>query len=181
MFLVLFSDHNAPFAQWSTERVCNWLEDFGLGQYVIFARQWVTSGHTLLTATPQDMEKVITASLYLLILNQVPPNHCLYLSEIPSINFRSYLTWGKEPEAGQTLCWWFLLQEMGIKHPLHRKKLVLAIKAINAKQDEKSAQLDHIWVTRKCLDSDGIVWEGISPTSMKGAAWFVFKQLPNIF
>lgn len=69
MFLVLFSDHNAPFAQWSTERVCNWLEDFGLGQYVIFARQWVTSGHTLLTATPQDMEKVITASLYLLILS----------------------------------------------------------------------------------------------------------------
>ncbi|NWX29763.1 LIPB2 protein, partial [Notiomystis cincta] len=96
------SDHNAPFAQWSTERVCNWLEDFGLGQYVIFARQWVTSGHTLLTATPQDMEK-----------------------------------------------------EMGIKHPLHRKKLVLAIKAINSKQDEKSAQLDHIWVTR-WLDDIGL-------------------------
>lgn len=52
------SDANAPFAQWSTERVCTWLEDFGLAQYVIFARQWVTSGHTLLTATPQDMEKV---------------------------------------------------------------------------------------------------------------------------
>ncbi|XP_068801268.1 liprin-beta-2 isoform X2 [Struthio camelus] len=100
--LVLFSDYNAPFAQWSTERVCNWLEDFGLGQYVIFARQWVSSGHTLLTATPQDMEK-----------------------------------------------------EMGIKHPLHRKKLVLAIKSINAKQDEKSAQLDHIWVTR-WLDDIGL-------------------------
>ncbi|NWX42756.1 LIPB2 protein, partial [Steatornis caripensis] len=96
------SDYNAPFAQWSTERVCNWLEDFGLGQYLIFARQWVTSGHTLLTATPQDMEK-----------------------------------------------------EMGIKHPLHRKKLVLAIKSINAKQDEKSAQLDHIWVTR-WLDDIGL-------------------------
>ncbi|NXG52940.1 LIPB2 protein, partial [Psilopogon haemacephalus] len=96
------SDYNAPFAQWSTERVCNWLEDFGLGQYVIFARQWVTSGHTLLTATPQDMEK-----------------------------------------------------EMGIKHPLHRKKLVLAIKSINAKQDEKSSQLDHIWVTR-WLDDIGL-------------------------
>lgn len=38
--------------------MCAWLEDFGLAQYVIFARQWVTSGHTLLTATPQDMEKV---------------------------------------------------------------------------------------------------------------------------
>ncbi|XP_061466481.1 liprin-beta-2 isoform X8 [Rhineura floridana] len=96
------SDHNAPFAQWGTERVCNWLEDFGLGQYVIFARQWVTSGHTLLTATPQDMEK-----------------------------------------------------ELGIKQPLHRKKLVLAVKAINMKQDDKSAQLDHIWVTR-WLDDIGL-------------------------
>lgn len=55
---LLPSDPNAPFAQWTTERVCMWLEDFGLAQYVIFARQWVTSGHTLLTATPQDMEKV---------------------------------------------------------------------------------------------------------------------------
>lgn len=90
MFLVLFSDHNAPFAQWSTERVCNWLEDFGLGQYVIFARQWVTSGHTLLTATPQDMEKVITASLYLLILsNHATPNHWFHLSEIHGTNFHS--------------------------------------------------------------------------------------------
>lgn len=46
--------------------------------------------------------------------------------------------------------------------------MVLAIKDINAKQDEKSAQLDHIWVTRKCLASCGIIWEGICPTSMKG-------------
>ncbi|KAM8969787.1 liprin-beta-2 isoform 2-T5 [Sarcophilus harrisii] len=96
------SDFNAPFAQWNTEQVCTWLEDFGLGQYVIFARQWVSSGHTLLTATPQDMEK-----------------------------------------------------EMGIKHPLHRKKLVLAVKSINTKQEEKSAQLDHIWVTR-WLDDIGL-------------------------
>ncbi|XP_032709273.1 liprin-beta-2 isoform X7 [Lontra canadensis] len=95
-------DAGAPFAQWSTERVCAWLEDFGLGQYVIFARQWVTSGHTLLSATPQDMEK-----------------------------------------------------ELGIKQPLHRKKLILAVKAINTKQEEKSALLDHIWVTR-WLDDIGL-------------------------
>lgn len=43
----------------------------------------------------------------------------------------------------------FQFQELGIKHPLHRKKLVLAVKAINTKQEEKSALLDHIWVTRK--------------------------------
>ncbi|XP_044126573.1 liprin-beta-2 isoform X2 [Bufo gargarizans] len=96
------SDYNAPFAQWSNEQVCNWLEDFGLGQYVIFARQWVTSGHTLLTATPQSLEK-----------------------------------------------------ELGIKHPLHRKKLQLAISAISSKKDEKSGQLDHMWVTR-WLDDIGL-------------------------
>lgn len=55
---------------------------------------------------------------------------------------------------------------MGIKHPLHRKKLVLAIKSINTKQDEKSAQLDHIWVTRKCFSCHGIVWKGISPSAI---------------
>lgn len=96
------SDYNAPFAQWSNEQVCNWLEDFGLGQYVIFARQWVSSGHTLLTATPQSLEK-----------------------------------------------------ELGIKNPLHRKKLQLAISAISAKKDEKSGQLDHMWVTR-WLDDIGL-------------------------
>ncbi|XP_030056807.1 LOW QUALITY PROTEIN: liprin-beta-2 [Microcaecilia unicolor] len=96
------SDSKAPFAQWNNEQVCNWLEDFGLVQYVIFARQWVNSGHTLLTATPQDLEK-----------------------------------------------------ELGIKHPLHRKKLLLALKCINAKQEEKSGQLDHVWVTR-WLDDIGL-------------------------
>ncbi|XP_077142773.1 liprin-beta-2 isoform X4 [Ranitomeya variabilis] len=96
------SDYNAPFAQWSNEQVCNWLEDFGLGQYVIFARQWVSSGHTLLTATPQSLEK-----------------------------------------------------ELGIKHPLHRKKLQLAIGAISSKKEEKSGQLDHMWVTR-WLDDIGL-------------------------
>lgn len=96
------SDYNAPFAQWSNEQVCNWLEDFGLGQYVIFARQWVNSGHTLLTATPQSLEK-----------------------------------------------------ELGIKNPLHRKKLQLAINSINTKKEDKSGHLDHIWVTR-WLDDIGL-------------------------
>jgi len=71
---------------------------------------------------------------------------------------------------------------MGIKHPLHRKKLVLAIKSINAKQDEKSAQLDHIWVTRKCLNYEGSVWKGISSTPAAGLpAVCLFKPLPNTF
>ncbi|KAK1159642.1 liprin-beta-2-like isoform X3 [Acipenser oxyrinchus oxyrinchus] len=96
------SDLAAPFSQWRTEQVCSWLEDFGLSQYVNLARQWVNTGHTLLTASPQDLEK-----------------------------------------------------EMGIKQPLHRKKLQLALKAFSMKLVEKSANLDHIWVTR-WLDDIGL-------------------------
>lgn len=59
------------------------------------------------------------------------------------------------PSEGQAAGWMstsvfiFQFQELGIKQPLHRKKLILAVKAINTKQEEKSALLDHIWVTRK--------------------------------
>lgn len=49
---------SVPFGQWTKEQVCGWLEDFGLGQYVNLTRQWVESGQTLLSATPQDLEKV---------------------------------------------------------------------------------------------------------------------------
>uniref|UniRef100_A0A8C9TH82 PPFIA binding protein 2 n=1 Tax=Scleropages formosus TaxID=113540 RepID=A0A8C9TH82_SCLFO len=87
---------------WTKEQVCGWLEDYGLGQYVNLARQWVNSGETLLSATPQDFEK-----------------------------------------------------EMGIKHPLHRKKLQLAVRSFSTKVIEKSADLDHIWVTR-WLDDIGL-------------------------
>ncbi|KAM6937779.1 liprin-beta-2b isoform 3-T3 [Xenentodon cancila] len=53
-------DLKLPFSKWSTEQVCDWLEDIGLGQYGLLARQWVTSGHTLLSATPQDLEKELS-------------------------------------------------------------------------------------------------------------------------
>ncbi|KAM6980941.1 liprin-beta-2 [Aplochiton taeniatus] len=95
-------DLNIPFGQWTREQVCGWLEDFGLGQYVNLTRQWVDNGQTLLSATPQDLEK-----------------------------------------------------EMGMKHPLHRKKLQLALKAFTNKVTEKSTELDHIWVTR-WLDDIGL-------------------------
>ncbi|KAJ8281357.1 hypothetical protein GJAV_G00066670 [Gymnothorax javanicus] len=95
-------DMNTPFSQWTKGQVCGWLEDYGLGQYVILARQWVSTGQTLLSATPQQLEK-----------------------------------------------------EMGIKHPLHRKKLQLALRSFNTKVTEKSSELDHMWVTR-WLDDIGL-------------------------
>ncbi|KAI5624340.1 liprin-beta-2 isoform X2, partial [Silurus asotus] len=95
-------DMTVPFSNWTTEQVCGWLEDYGLGQYVNLTRQWVISGQTLLSATPQELEK-----------------------------------------------------EMGIKHPLHRKKLQLALRSFNNKTMEKSSELDHIWVTR-WLDDIGL-------------------------
>ncbi|XP_056622691.1 liprin-beta-2 isoform X3 [Triplophysa dalaica] len=100
------SGHSAclhmPFCKWNTEQVCSWLEDSGFGQYVNLARQWVESGQTLLSATPQELEK-----------------------------------------------------EICIKHPLHRKKLQLALRAFNNKSMEKSSELNHIWVTR-WLDDIGL-------------------------
>ncbi|XP_077424630.1 liprin-beta-2b isoform X16 [Vanacampus margaritifer] len=95
-------DLKMHFSKWNTEQVCEWLEDIGLGQYASVAHQWVSSGQTLLSATPQDLEK-----------------------------------------------------ELGMKNPLHRKKLHLAIKTFNSKQHEKSAELDYLWVTR-WLDDIGL-------------------------
>ncbi|XP_077372429.1 liprin-beta-2b isoform X16 [Festucalex cinctus] len=95
-------DLKMHFSKWNTDQVCEWLEDIGLGQYASMAHQWVSSGQTLLTATPQDLEK-----------------------------------------------------EIGMKNPLHRKKLHLAIKTFNSKQHEKSAELDYLWVTR-WLDDIGL-------------------------
>ncbi|XP_016530023.1 liprin-beta-2b isoform X11 [Poecilia formosa] len=50
-------DLKLPFSKWSTEQVCDWLEDIGLGQYGVLAHHWVSSGQTLLAATPHDLEK----------------------------------------------------------------------------------------------------------------------------
>ncbi|XP_034730588.1 liprin-beta-2 isoform X3 [Etheostoma cragini] len=46
-------------------------------------------------------------------------------------------------------------REMGMKNPLHRKKLQLALKAFTTKVIEKSSELDYIWVTR-WLDDIGL-------------------------
>ncbi|KAM6950112.1 liprin-beta-2 isoform 2-T2 [Lycodopsis pacificus] len=46
-------------------------------------------------------------------------------------------------------------KEMGMKNPLHRKKLQLALKAFTTKVIEKSSDLDYIWVTR-WLDDIGL-------------------------
>ncbi|XP_076593634.1 liprin-beta-2 isoform X1 [Chaetodon auriga] len=46
-------------------------------------------------------------------------------------------------------------KEMGMKNPLHRKKLQLALHAFTTKVIEKSSELDYIWVTR-WLDDIGL-------------------------
>ncbi|KAK7892041.1 hypothetical protein WMY93_024004 [Mugilogobius chulae] len=91
-----------PFSKWTVEQVCDWLEDIGLGQYSISARNWGSNGQTLLSASTQEIEK-----------------------------------------------------ELGIKNLLHRKKLQLAIRSFSGKRQEKSSDLDYIWVTR-WLDDIGL-------------------------
>ncbi|XP_035604875.1 liprin-beta-1-like isoform X4 [Oncorhynchus keta] len=96
------NDVDAPFAQWSKEQVCVWLQEQGLGLHVAQAQQWIRSGFTLLQASQHDLEK-----------------------------------------------------ELGIKQPLHRKKLQLALQALGSEEDVSQAKLDHNWVTR-WLDDIGL-------------------------
>ncbi|XP_026167439.1 liprin-beta-1b isoform X3 [Mastacembelus armatus] len=96
------NDVDAPFARWSKDQVCDWLQDQGLGLYVNMARVWISSGQTLLQASQQDLER-----------------------------------------------------EMGIKHPLHRKKLQLALQALGSEEENNKGKLDYNWVTR-WLDDIGL-------------------------
>ncbi|XP_072915899.1 liprin-beta-1b isoform X3 [Hemitrygon akajei] len=96
------TDLDAPFAKWSKDQVCNWLDDQGLGMYVGASGSWITSGQTLLHASQQDLEK-----------------------------------------------------ELGIKHPLHRKKLQLALQAFGSEEEDNKGKLDYNWVTR-WLDDIGL-------------------------
>uniref|UniRef100_A0A8C4IF28 PPFIA binding protein 1b n=1 Tax=Dicentrarchus labrax TaxID=13489 RepID=A0A8C4IF28_DICLA len=96
------NDVDAPFARWSKDQVCDWLQDQGLGLYVNMARVWISSGQTLLQASQQDLER-----------------------------------------------------ELGIKHPLHRKKLQLALQALGSEEENNKGKLDYNWVTR-WLDDIGL-------------------------
>ncbi|KAM6094615.1 liprin-beta-1 isoform 7-T8 [Chlamydotis macqueenii] len=91
-----------PFAKWTKEQVCNWLQDQGLGSYISNGKHWILSGQTLLQASQQDLEK-----------------------------------------------------ELGIKHPLHRKKLQLALQALGSEEENNHGKLDYHWVTR-WLDDIGL-------------------------
>lgn len=55
---VCISEVDAPFARWSREQVCDWMHEQGLGLYVNLAKQWISSGQTLLQASQQNLEKV---------------------------------------------------------------------------------------------------------------------------
>ncbi|XP_014893587.1 liprin-beta-1b isoform X5 [Poecilia latipinna] len=93
---------DAPFARWSKDQVCDWLQEQGLGLYVNMARVWIHSGQTLLQASQQDLER-----------------------------------------------------ELGIKQPLHRKKLQLALQALGSEEEDNKGKLDYNWVTR-WLDDIGL-------------------------
>lgn len=45
------------------------------------------------------------------------------------------------------------LQELGMKQPLHRKKLQLALQALGSDEDDLKGKLDHNWVTSECVTS----------------------------
>ncbi|XP_042323089.1 liprin-beta-1 isoform X3 [Sceloporus undulatus] len=96
------NDLDMPFAKWTKEQVCNWLQDQGLGSYIGNGKHWILSGQTLLQASQPDLEK-----------------------------------------------------ELGVKHPLHRKKLQLALQALGSEEENNHGKLDYNWVTR-WLDDIGL-------------------------
>ncbi|XP_046878641.1 liprin-beta-1-like isoform X1 [Hypomesus transpacificus] len=96
------NDVEVPFARWTKEQVCVWLQEQGLGLHMAQAQGWIRSGHTLLQASQHDLEK-----------------------------------------------------ELGLKHPLHRKKLLLALQSLGSEEDDLKGLLDHNWVTR-WLDDIGL-------------------------
>ncbi|XP_056137362.1 liprin-beta-1b isoform X2 [Lampris incognitus] len=96
------NDLDAPFARWSKDKVCDWLQEQGLSLYLNMARGWISSGQTLLQASQQDLER-----------------------------------------------------ELGVKHPLHRKKLQLALQALGSEEEDNKGKLDYNWVTR-WLDDIGL-------------------------
>lgn len=55
---IFCSELDMPFAKWTKEQVCNWLQDQGLGSYISNGKHWILSGQTLLQASQQDLEKV---------------------------------------------------------------------------------------------------------------------------
>ncbi|KAM6960889.1 liprin-beta-1b [Aplochiton taeniatus] len=96
------NDLDTPFARWSKEQVCDWLQEQGLGLYLSMARAWISSGQTLLQASQQDLER-----------------------------------------------------ELGIKNPLHKKKLQLSLQALGSEEEDNKGKLDYNWVTR-WLDDIGL-------------------------
>ncbi|XP_043938648.1 liprin-beta-1 [Protopterus annectens] len=48
-----------------------------------------------------------------------------------------------------------LEKELGMKHPLHRKKLQLAVQALGSEEEDNKSKLDYSWVTR-WLDDIGL-------------------------
>lgn len=44
-------------------------------------------------------------------------------------------------------CHTAVVQELGIKHPLHRKKLQLALQSFGSEEEDNKGKLDYNWVT----------------------------------
>lgn len=64
---------------------------------------------------------------------------------------------------------------MGMKNPLHRKKLQLALNAFTSKVREKSSELDYIWVTRKTLSSGTFAVMTQQPAALNSCLYIVYQ------
>lgn len=51
---------DAPFTEWDTDAICDWLQDLGLESYMNEAKRWVKNGAHLQQASAHDLEKELS-------------------------------------------------------------------------------------------------------------------------
>lgn len=116
--------------------MCDWLQEQGLGLYVNMARVWISTGQTLLQASQQDLERV---------------SSCRRVEEKPQRDCRDYCEAFEDTKLAIKLLYCGCVQELGIKHPLHKKKLQLALQALGSEEEDNKGKLDYNWVTSECF------------------------------
>lgn len=149
----LFSAVDAPFSRWSKDEVSTWLHEQGLGLYAAQGQNWIKSGQTLLQASQHDLEKVGELHMIdLVFLFQAGFNSSFRISKAHNLIQQPKFRIPKVDDL--FLC--LRLQELGMKHPLHRKKLQLALQAVLSEEDDLKGKLDHNWVTSEWDVINGI-------------------------
>lgn len=125
-----------PVSQWKADTISSWMESMGLAVYNDTSRSYLCDGTKLLKVTASELEKV-----RLTVQSVRPKLHKSSATSAP----KPTLTFG-------------LVQDLGMKNPLHRKKMLLAVESLKPDASElvrAASLLDWQW-TLRWLDDVGL-------------------------